>query len=384
MKFIIDGNYDRELIQRIKEEDLPVSHMIIHVPENPLGNSSIFLEQNLPSFEEFETYTSIVQDSGIIPVAGIDSTCQGNLEAHIEQYKAIYTLFEKLFELGYEDFLVSSPNNVSHIHANYPSKKIYVSYSQYITSLNRSKIFFELGSDYLTVHPDIIRSFPFLRNLPKLGDKISKSRERQANYILPLNLGCNWGCIYWYEHHNLQSHRTITSPIFPNQEEVSDIEDGFDYPLLNCWKDRLEDPINILKAGWISPYNIDLYKDLGYEYFLLLTGGFSAEKTIKILKYYLKGTLNEDFFNLLNIPKPYGEHWSENPISKATWQLEPEFIKDFCSSYPYELSYPFEDEVNAYCRSYAEKLRNKNDEIRKETLHSINSKLKKIEKGAVK
>lgn len=384
MKFIIDGNYDRELISRIKEEDLPVSHIIVHVPENPLGNSSLFLKEEIPNFEEFKKYTALIQDHGLIPIAGIDSTCQGNLEAHIEQYKAINSMFEKLFNLGYEDFLVSSPNNIGHIQANYPSKKIHVSYSQYITSLNRGKIFFDLGSDYITLHPDIIRSFPVLRNFIKFKGKLSNAKNHDVDYILPLNLGCNWGCIYWYQHHNLQSHRTITSPILPNQEEDSDIDNGFDYPLLNCWRDRLKDPISVLKAGWISPYNINLYEDLGYTYFLLFTGGFSTERTIKVLKSYLNGTFDEDFFKFLNIPHPYGDYWSEDKAQKALWNLSPEFIKNFCESFPYEVSYPFEKEINEYCNSHAKDLLSNNEDIRAETIHTIDSKIKKIEKGTVK
>lgn len=382
MKFIIDGNYDKDLISRIREEDLPVSHIIIHVPKNPLGNGSILLPKKIPEFEDFKSYTELAKTNGLIPIAGLDSTCQGNLEAHIDQYKAIQSLYDKLFNLGYEHFLVSSPNNIGHIHANYPSKKIYVSYSQYITSLNRAKLFSEMGSDFLTLHPDIIRSFPALRNFSKLKDKVANKKE--LNYILPLNLGCNWGCVYWYQHHNLQSHRTITSPIIQNQEGTSDVKNEFDYPLLNCWKDRLEDPINLLKAGWISPFNIELYKDMGYQNFLLFTNGFSTEKTIKILKYYLNGVLEENFSNILNIPQPYGAYWAKNNVEEALWKLDPEFVQRFCDSFPYENSYPSEKEINSYCRSYANSLLNNKKKIREELMNSINSKIKKIEKGAVK
>jgi hypothetical protein len=218
----------------------------------------------------------------------------------------------------------------------------------------------------------------------KFKEKMANAKHRDINYILPLNLGCNWGCIYWYQHHNLQSHRTITSPILPNQEESSDVDDGFDYPLLNCWKDRLENPSNVLKAGWISPYNVNLYEDLGYNYFLLFTGGFTTEKTIRTLKSYLNGTLDEDFFKLLNIPQPYGDYWLEDKAQEALWELTPEFIKKFCESFPYELSYPFEREVNEYCGSYAKALDSNNDDVRKATIHKIDSKIKKIEKGAVR
>lgn len=383
IKFIIDGAYNEELIKAINKEDLPVSHIVLHVPQNPIGNGNIVIPKELPSFEEFEDLSKMIQDYDIIPIAGIDSTCQGNLEAHKEQYNAINSCFEHLTKIiGYSHFLVSSPNNIGYLQAHYPSATILVSYSQYITSLNRIKIFFELGANYLTLHPDVLRNLPLLRNLQKLHHNASEGIVRES--IVPLNLGCNWGCIYWYLHHNLQSHRTINSPILPNQQTCSDIEDSFDYPLLNCWKARLEDPSNLLKAGWVSPYNIAMYKDLGYNYYLLFTHGFSAEKTIKIINAYLEGFYEDKFNHILNIPHPYGEYWPKDKAEKAIGNLESGVVKNFCEHFPYTTSYPFEKKINAYCNSYKLKLSNGDDELKEEVLSLIDSKLERMEKGAIR
>lgn len=167
IKLIIDGYYNKELVSLIDREKLPVTHIIVHVPQNPIGNSSIFLPRTLPTFNEFKEYTKVIQDHGIIPIAGIDSTCQGNLEAHIQQNQAILTLFEQLFEMEYKDILVSSPNNIGFVKENLPSTKIYLSYSQYVTSLNRGKILFEIGADNIILHPDIVRYFNVLKNFIK-------------------------------------------------------------------------------------------------------------------------------------------------------------------------------------------------------------------------
>jgi hypothetical protein len=381
MKFIIDGNYNKELIPLLKSEELPVSHILVHTPDNPLGNGSVFLPERMPSFEEFKSYTKLIKKFDFIPIAGMDSTCQGNLEAHMQQHKAINSFFDTLIDLGYNDFLISSPNNIGYIKANYPSMKVFLSYSQYTTSLNRSKIFFDMGADYITLHPDIIRSFPALENLIKLKEKIEN--DRIVDYILPLNLGCNWGCIYWYQHHNLQSHRTIKSPVFPDQQKFSDIDDEFDYPMLNCWKERLNNPANVLKSGWISPYNIDSYSDIGYDNYLLFTQGFSTQKIIKILNYYLKGSFNDDFFEILNIPHPYGNYWSKEKVKTAMGNFPAAATKQFCESYPYQESYPFEKEINSYCKSKAKEFLAQNDKERQEIVDLIDEKLEEIEKGAV-
>ncbi len=379
MQIIIDGDYNKELISQIKRKDLPVSHIIVHVPQNPIGNSSIFLPEILPSLKEFRDYTKIIQDNGIIPIAGIDSTCQGNLEAHAKQNKAINILFENLHELEYSNYLISSPNNAAFINANFPEDKIYLSYSQYITSLNRAKIFFELGVDNIIIHPDIIRNFNILKNFLKLKQNLNNNEK--IDYILPLNLGCNWGCIHWYEHHNLQSHRTIKSSILPNQNNISDIEDEFDYPILDCWRKRLKQPSEILKAGWISPFNIQLYHDLGYEKFVLFTSRFSTEKILNIIKSYIDKLHMDDFKEFLNIPQPYGDYWSGEEIHNSMIFLDPNNIREFCDNFPYNTHYPFEKQINEYCNKYIDKFNNKHIKEREEILKIIMEKKEKLYKG---
>ena len=380
MNFIIDGNYNKELITEISEKNLPVSHIIVHVPKNPLGNGSVLLPQEFPSFEEFEEYTKLVQENGYIPIAGLDSTCQGNLEAHIDQYQAIISMLQELIDLGYTHFLVSSPNNVGLINEQFPSVDIYLSYSQYITSLNRARIFSDIGVDVITLHPDIIRDFSALENFHKLGSTSGKTT--QLEYILPLNLGCNWGCIQWYQHHNIQSHRTISSSVFSDQEKLSNVEHAYDYPMLYCWKKRLQNPKNLLKTGWIAPNNIEMYEDLGYNRFLLFANGFSTKKVIKILDSYNNKTLDTDFSEFLNFPHPYGDYWPKEKVLKAMFSLKPTLIEDFCNNFPYHTHYPFESDINEYCAGYVKNYKSEN-ETKKELIELIDQKMKQLEKGAI-
>jgi len=381
MKLIIDGDYDKDLVKLIGKQSLPISHVIVHVPQNPLGNGSIFLPKKTPTFNEFEEFTEVILDNNIIPIAGIDSTCQGNFEAHMEQYKATCDLFEKLKGLQYKNILVSSPNNIGFVKEHFPSEKIFLSYSQYVTSLNRGKILFEIGADNIILHPDVLRYFKVLKNFIKFQQNFKTTREIESS--LPLNIGCNWGCIHWYQHHNLQSHRTINSPVSSNQEDFSDIEDEFDYPMLYCWKERLEKPENILKSGWISPTNIEMYENLGFETFILYTSGFSTNKIIEIIKNYEERQLNIDFNDILNIPEPYGSYWSSNEVRNSMINLKPEVIDDFCKDFPYQTHYPLENEINNYCIEYVKKLQKLDIQEKNRILNLITEKMKIMEKGAI-
>lgn len=381
MKFIIDGDYNTELITAIRKKDLPVSHIIIHAPHNPIGNSSIFLPENLPKIEEFESYTKFAQDHGLIPILGIDSTCQGNLEAHQDQFQATKAFYKKILEMGYENVLVSSPNNIAFVKHNYPLLKIFLSYSQSVTSSNRARLMLQMGANSIILQPDILKYFHAMENFNKIKKKYPN--YAQTELILPLNIGCNWGCIYWYDHHNMQSHRTMNSPVLPNQEKASDVENEFDYPLLNCWKKRLEQPEQILKAGWITPYNISKYEKLGYDTFVLFTYGFSTDKSIKVIESYLNYSFEGNFNDILNIPRPYGNYWVNEKIEESMIQLESELVKDFCNQFPYYNYFPFEDEIDNYCKGYLEKFKTGNIQERNRILSNIAQKLQQIERGAI-
>ncbi|MHA1915004.1 MAG: hypothetical protein ACW986_12395 [Promethearchaeota archaeon] len=382
MKLIIDGNYDKDLPRLIRNQNLPISHAIVHVPQNPIGNGSIFLPKKSPSLEAFEEFTGVLIDNKIEPIAGIDSTCQGNFEAHKQQYQATTALLETLKDLQYKNILVSSPNNIGFIKEHFPGAKIFVSYSQYVTSLNRGKMLFEIGADSIILHPDIVRYVKVLKNFIKLKQNFKETKEIES--ILPLNIGCNWGCIQWYQHHNLQSHRTINSPVSSNQESFSDIEDEYDYPLLYCWKERLEKPENILKSGWISPNNIEMYEKLGFETFILYTNGYSTEKTLEVINNYENKQFSIDFNEILNIPEPYGSYWPSTEARNSLINLTPKITGDFCKSFPYQEHYPLESEMNSYCIEYGNTLQNGNIQNREKILNLINKKMKIIERGIVR
>ena len=182
----------------------------------------------------------------------------------------------------------------------------------------------------------------------------------------------------------MQSHRTINSPVLPNQEKLSDVMYEFDYPLLYCWKKRLEKPSIVLKSGWISPYNIEKYENLGYERFLLFARGMKTNQIITMINAYITKSLEQPFNEFLTIPHPYGDYWSVEKSISALPQLEPFLIKEFCDGFPYDESYPFEKEAEVYCNNFINKFKEGNEENKEQILQIIDNKLKILYKGAIK
>lgn len=354
----------------------------MYIPDSSFGSGSITLPEQLPTWEDFEDFLSVLKSNSIIPIASLDTSCQGNLEAHVDQYNANITLLDKLENLGIQEYLVSAPNNIRFIKHIKKKAKVYLSYAQLVTSMNRAKIMFDIGVDSMVLHPDTLRNMKSMKNFLKIPSKFYADRD--LDYILPLNLCCNWGCIQWYYHHNMQSHRTINSPVFPNQEKISDVEDEFDYPLLYCWKKRLEHPSILLKSGWISPHNIERYENLGYERFLLFARGMDTNLIITMINAYITKTLKQQFNEFLTMPHPYGDYWSVEKSTNALPRLEPTLIKEFCEGFPYDESYPFEKDADVYCNNLIKQFKEGNEENKKQLLQVIENKLKILYKGAIK
>jgi len=176
----------------------------------------------------------------------------------------------------------------------------------------------------------------------------------------------------------------MNSPVFSNQEKVSDVENGFDYPLLSCWKKRLEQPVNLLKAGWISPSNIELYEKLGYDTYLLCTSGFSSEKILEIILAYVNKSYDKNFNEILHIPHPYGDYWPKDKINNSIIQLDPSVIKDFCNYSFDKIYYPSESELNARCNEYINKLNIGNIRDRDNIIQLIIEKMQKMKQGVIK
>lgn len=382
MEIVLEGDYSKEVVQIIKEKDLPVTHYIVYIPDSSFGSGSITLPEQLPSWEDFEDFLSVLKDTNIVPIANLDTSCQGNLEAHVDQYNANMELLDKLESLSIKDYLVSAPNNIRFIKHQKKDVRVSLSYAQLVTSMNRAKVLFDIGADTIVLHPDTLRNLKSMKNFLKIPTKFFPDRD--LDYILPLNLGCNWGCIQWYYHHNMQSHRTINSPVLPNQESISNVDNEFDYPLLYCWKRRLEKPSNILKAGWISPHSIQMYENLGYKRFLLMTYGMDSNQIVSMIRGYNTKLLEQPFNDFLNIPHPYGKYWNVEKSRSTLPLLEPKLLKDFCDGFPYEESYPFEKEAEKYCNEYINKFEKGNIESKDQILELINNKLTELYKGAVK
>ncbi len=381
MKFILNGDYDNQLIDKILRKKFPVTHYIVYVPQNSIGSSSIVLPKSLPTWAEFEDFIAHLKQAEITPIAQIDSTCQGNFEAHAEQFRANIKLMEQLKHLGIKEVVVSSPNNVGFIRAKFPDMKIYLSYSQLVTSMNRARIFFELGADTIILHPDIARNLNALKNFLLLPSKMEQSQE--FDFILPLNLGCDWGCIQWYYHHNLQSHRTMSSPITENQANLSNVENEFDYPLLYCWKKRLLDPKRILKACWISPVDVNHYEELGYKNFLLFINGMDSSESIAMIDAYIKKTIDRSFNEFLQIPHPYGDYWFKDLAKDSLIQLTPEIVREFSGNLPRNGTHTEED-LDRYYQEYSKRFPQGDSKAQKTLLSLIEGKLEEIRKGAIR
>ena len=99
---------------------------------------------------------------------------------------------------------------------------------------------------------------------------------------------------------------------------------------------------------------------------------------------YTNKSLDKPFNEFLNIPQPYGGYWSKYAIKNSMIQLDPDIIKEFSRTYPYQVYYPFENEMNNHCNNYVKQLQNGNLQERDKIIELITKEMHKMEEGAIK
>jgi len=182
-----------------------------------------------------------------------NTLCLGDLGYTDNGREKIRRYLGEIYETGADIITVASPYIHRLVKSEYPSLKTEISVYAEIDTAQKFKRWEELGADIINLPSRANRDFELL-------DSISKSRKTDVELLV--NESCLFHCPYSLYHHTVSSHRSRNP------------DEGIDYCMLECVRDRLEDPSELLKAAWIRPediahyektYGIDRYKIQGRQ-----------------------------------------------------------------------------------------------------------------------
>ncbi len=248
MNFSVPTNWDFRLLDKIK--NYPIHDIYGVLDRTIVGGGRPSLVLPVVSKRYVERYVERMHSQGIKFTYILNAPCLNNLEYSKYFYRKLIKHLEWVEKIGTDYVNVSIPFLVEIIKNQFPRLKVKISTIAHVNSIQKAKMFEELGADEITLDFMINRNFSLL-------EKIRKSIKCKLRLVL--NDICLHGCPFRYYHYNVLGHASqITNPL-----------KGFyiDYCLIKCTIIKFINPAEMLKSRWIRPEDLQEYEKIGIDSF---------------------------------------------------------------------------------------------------------------------
>lgn len=236
-----------------------------------IGSGSLLLYRENYLEEEACEYIKESKKCGLGFNYILDTVCMDNKEFDKETYLKINELLIWLVRSGVSWVTVSHPFIIHLIKSKYPQLKITISSLANITTIKRAQYFVDMGADELILDESINRDFLAIKSI-------------RENISCKLSLYANSSCIYQCPnniyHSNYLSHTK------------DHCKDDFE-----CHYESIDNPMEVLKAGWIRPEDTKIYEKLGIDSLVIIP---PKDNIQEIVCSYLNRRHNGSLLQLLN------------------------------------------------------------------------------------
>jgi len=213
----------------------------------------------------------------------LNAACLDNREFTKYGQKMLHGLLDWLMDMEVDSVTVAIPYLLQLIKKKYPKLKVYVSTIAQVYSVERARLWEDLGADRITLaHQDINRNFRLLEAIRK---------NVACNLQLIVNNGCIYNCPFYIYHTTLLSHAS--------QSKHSLRGFFIDYCSLYCRAKQLREPEYLIRSDWIRPEDIHYYEDIGYNEFKLVDREMPTERLALIVDAYVKRSYKGNLLDIL-------------------------------------------------------------------------------------
>ena len=308
MNIIAATNWDPGLIDRLSEFP-QVKEEFGVMQKTPVGSARPFFIVANPHQEEVAQYIEKVHASGRKFNYLLNGACMNNMEYDKKTHHQLLDHIRWVREAGADSVTVTIPYLLELIKKQFPSLEVRVSLIAHVNSVQRAKLFENLGADAITLDFNINRDF-------KLLEKIREAVNVKLSLIV--NDGCLYQCPYRYYHYNILAH--CTQPYNPLE--------GFyiDYCILHCTIDKFSNPEEIIKSRWIRPEDIHHYEEIGIDTFKISGRRMSTHWLMNAVNAYSEQKYIGNLFDILNCVAPGVDPDIQSPQYQAFLE-KTEFLK---------------------------------------------------------
>ncbi len=278
-------NWDKNLLDNI--EGLPVKSMFGIMPSDIVGGGRPTAALRNISKDEATDLIKQIRSKGISFNYLLNAVCLDNKEFTKEWTDELVKHLNWLVSCGVDALTVSIPYLIQFIKKNYPDFRISTSIFDRISTVERARYFEDLGADDIVLDPNINREL-------KLIGKMRKALD--AEMTIYVNGHCLYQCPFAFYHAEQLAHSSQSW--HPSGGYYTE------YCWYSCMKNRLEDPVKLIKSIWVRPEDLKTYEDLGINNFKVGDRTARSEYILNTARAYAAGILEGNLMNLFNIPVP--------------------------------------------------------------------------------
>ena len=300
MKFSVAYNGDLDLIHRLSEYK-SVKHIYGVMSNNQVGSGRRM--KGLPPLgqENIEQAVRIAKQYGMEFNYLINGSCMGNREYYREERYHIEKLLDWIDGIGVTWITVANPIILQLCKKKHPKLKISLSSFANVDNVERAKYFIDMGVDEITVRENINREFSLLERLSQLS-----SCEMQVL----ANQTCLYQCPLQFYHDNVMSHGSLVL----STDEKNDLP--LDQCMFFCTYKKFSNPQNLIKARWIRPEDLSIYKKYGIHKFKITDRIKSTDWLVKVVGAYHQQRYPGNLADILNII-PFKDKRSAGVLQKG-------------------------------------------------------------------
>ena len=215
----------------------------------PSGHGFLKSQRYAESLESLKAYVAEAAAYGIEFNYTFNAGCLNNgdiLKAPLEE---ILSFVGDLVDIGVNRITVASPALMKAIHKRYPNLRITASAITHVDSVMKAAWLEEMGVQTIVLDEDITRNFQRIRSI---------CAHTPMDVEIIVNSKCTFNCLYRNFHYNSVCHDFSLEdrPVFSYGG--------------NCAALRHGDPVQLVKALWIRPEDLDTYAKQGVTVFKII------------------------------------------------------------------------------------------------------------------
>lgn len=323
MKLTVATNWDNALLDNFNEINKEYDNCIYEIygslRSSVVGNARA--QSTLPnvSVEEAKKHIDLAHKYNLKFNYTFNAGCTNGLEFYKPVHDKILEYLDSVVALGIDSIVVAIPFYLELIKQRYPDIGVKVSLNAHVDSLQKLKVWNDLGADNIVVCESLNRDFEMLEKF--------RENSRAELELITSNV-CLFSCAYQYYHNGLVAHMS---------QEDNPLKGLYvEYPVLHCMLSKFSEPKMLIRSRWIRPEDMKEYEKIGYNVFKIGARQSSTEWNTRAARAYASQDYDGNLLLILQGLEPIADIDSKkvDGVKEENWQTFKQGIESFkdCAS----------------------------------------------------